>query len=150
MDLKIRVCGKNSVPFSQKFFSVLLLRVLKIKKELSRCHKLKFSNLQKFATWWCKLLIFQTWIICYHCYHCYHLISGLENQSLWQRLNSFPKFFPSTCFPFPKISRFGIYWKHTYILNTIAWEPSFVWNVNSGTKTFPQSNFKRNQGVHEI
>ena len=35
----------------------------KIRKELSLCHKLKFYSSYIYATWWCKSLIFQTWII---------------------------------------------------------------------------------------
>ena len=38
-------------------------------KELSSCHKLKFFNHYFFATWWCKILIFQTKINWYNTIH---------------------------------------------------------------------------------
>ena len=69
-----------------------------IAKELSLCHKLKFSNPYIFGTWCCRLLIFQTkmiWCIRIHslkflrCTNWVAEIYELENQSLCQRLNSF-------------------------------------------------------------
>ena len=73
-----------------KVTSIVLL------KELSLCHKLKFSNLYIFTTGWCRPLIFQTNIIwsnrilsLKYLRHWVAQILGLENLCLWQRLNSF-------------------------------------------------------------
>ena len=40
---------------------VFLMNV--VPKELSLCHKFKCSNLDIFASWWCKSLLFLTYII---------------------------------------------------------------------------------------
>ena len=61
-----------------------------ITKELIFCHKLKSSYPNIFATWWCKSLIFQTWITLSISLRHWQ---RLENQSLWQRLNSFLHYF---------------------------------------------------------
>ena len=65
-------------------------------KELSLCHKFNFCNPYIFATWWCKSLIFQSYIIWSNSItyikglrHWVATILKLENQSLWQKLNSF-------------------------------------------------------------
>ena len=75
-------------------------------KELSFCHKLAFSNPYIFETWWCKPLLFQTWTIIWS-----NRINSLnyqrsrktgwkelENQSLWQKLNSFMRHYTTTLF----------------------------------------------------
>jgi len=48
--------------FTYSFTSLILLW-LSMLKELSHCHKLKFSNPYIYGTWCCRLLIFQTKII---------------------------------------------------------------------------------------
>ena len=65
-------------------------------KELSLCHKLKFSNPYIFAILKCISLIFQTQIISSNIIHSLKYLRSvslgckdIENQSLWQKLNSF-------------------------------------------------------------
>ena len=81
-------------------FSILSqnLSCLKLRKELSFRHKLKYSNSYIFATWWCKPLIFQTYNISsniiYSLKYQRFMTSGckdirIKNLSLWQKLNSF-------------------------------------------------------------
>ena len=89
----------------QRSLMVFLHRVLGLElcilytiKELSLCHKFNFCNPYIFATWWCKPLIFKTYIIWSNSIYSLLNIKGLrhwvakilklENQSLWQRLNS--------------------------------------------------------------
>ena len=77
---------------------LITFHFFKIKK-LSLCHKLKFSNSYFFANWWRKPLIFQAYIIWSNRIHSFKYlrfttlsckdIQGVENQSLWQILNSF-------------------------------------------------------------
>ena len=43
--------------------SSLLASIFCFTKELSFCHKIKSSDPNIFATWWCKPVIFQTYII---------------------------------------------------------------------------------------
>ena len=46
------------------FANILLINVRSVlTKELSFCHKIKSSDPNIFATWWCKPVIFQTYII---------------------------------------------------------------------------------------
>ena len=61
-------------------------------KELSFCHKLKFSNPYTFVTWWCKFVIFQTQIIKssrIYSLKNQSLQNWVANQSLLQKLNFF-------------------------------------------------------------
>ena len=64
-------------------------------KELSLCHKLRFSNLYIFGTKCCRPQIFQTYLIQQNSYfetrskNSVEKIQRLENLSLWRRLNSF-------------------------------------------------------------
>ena len=93
--------GFNAVNFVEKPFKNNQLSKTLIfdqKKELSLCHKFKFSNPYFFATWWCKPLIFHTLIIWSNRIHSLKCLrsstlgykdTGIKNQSLWQRLNFF-------------------------------------------------------------
>ena len=56
--------------------------------ELRLCHQLWFLNPYIFTTWRCRLLIFQTLIFIYQIIYL-SMIMVLENQNLWQWLNSF-------------------------------------------------------------
>ena len=47
----------------EEFRSLKVVFTILLLKEVSFCHKLKFSNPYIFATCWCKPLIFQTWTI---------------------------------------------------------------------------------------
>ena len=47
-DYKFLACGTDSIHLT---------------KEMSLCNKLKFSNSYIFASWWCKPIIFQTYVI---------------------------------------------------------------------------------------
>ena len=67
-------------------------------KELSLCHKLKFSNPYIYGTWCCRLLIFQTKIIWCNRIHSLKFLRSTtlgckdirkRNLSLWQRINYF-------------------------------------------------------------
>jgi len=62
------IVEKNQKPFFFKLweslpFLYLIFMARKISKELSLCHKLKYSNPFIYWTWCCRLLIFQTKII---------------------------------------------------------------------------------------
>ena len=53
----------NSTKLNQIKVIYKLKEINFFKKKLRLCHKLKFSFPYIFATWWCKPLIFQTYII---------------------------------------------------------------------------------------
>ena len=69
--LIIELC--NFFKYSFFLISSFIIIYQYITKEMTLCHKWKFSYSYTGATWWCKPLPFK---------------KGLENQSLWLRLNS--------------------------------------------------------------